>query len=53
MKSEETYNVRATDQHFLRKRVNSRERDAVPICNDIEPVRESRADVEIGNEEEE
>ena len=37
---------------ILRKRVNSRERDAVQIGNDIEPVRESRADVEIGNEEE-
>ena len=28
-------------------------RDAVPIGDDIEPVEESRVDVETGNEEEE
>ena len=68
MKSEETYNVRATDQHFERENRQSGKRiwqssalvsptttlrrDAVPIGDDIEPVVESRVDVETGNEEE-
>ena len=51
VKSEETYNVRATDQHV--RPTTTLSRGAVPIGDDIEPVGESRAVFEQGNEEEE
>ena len=40
-------------EQCARKSHDNSERDAAPIGDDIEPVGESRADVETGNEEEE